>query len=322
MNLRKLLFLIVRIAVAVCILFYIFINIPFSDVLSVISASSLEFVVSAMIIYSILQIISGYRLKIIAHNQGLSINTFQAVEINLSKMFYGLFLPGGSFAGGTVRFLKLFDKQRNIPMSLAIITLDAFVAIITLCFVGSIMWVIHVPPKTELLLLIILLLLTGCIMMILILFQDKIVLLNKLKTRVLNFRYVPQKIKQIIDTLSEYKNVSLSLLATIITLSIITQLMGITVFYSLAMSLDIDISYVAIGWIRTVVAIAVMLPITISGIGVREGVFIFLLAQYGIGAENSLAFSIVIFVFTVLVPAVVSGILEGRKFLLKPLPNS
>jgi len=322
MNSKNLLLLISRIAIPACILYYIFINIPVSEVISVISTSTSGIVLPAMVIYTIIHIISGYRLKIVAFNQDISITTFQAVEINLSKIFYGLFLPGGSLTGGTVRFYKLFGKQRNISGSLAVITLDGVVSIITLCLVGSVMWTIHMPPDMEFFLFTILSILAACIILILILFQDKIKVLYKLKMKILRLWLLPQKFKQIINTLTEYKNVNLNIFITIIILSIITQLMGISVYYLFAHSLDIDLSFATIGWIRTLVVIATMLPVSISGIGVREGMFIYLLSQYGVSAEQSLALSFLVFVFTVLIMGLFSGLLEGRRFFLSPIKDN
>ncbi|MGH7799265.1 MAG: hypothetical protein ACREOW_01375 [Thermodesulfobacteriota bacterium] len=50
------------------------------------------------------------------------------------------------------------------------------------------------------------------------------------------------------------------------------------VYYILASSLDIDISFIAIGWIRGTVVMVTMIPIFLSGLGVREGSLILLLS--------------------------------------------
>ena len=140
--------------------------------------------------------------------------------------------------------------------------------------------------------------------------------------RILRIRFLPQKLKQVITTLTEYKNVGLNIFITVIMLSISTQLMGISIYYLFAHMLDIDLSFVIIGWIRTIVVVATMLPVTISGIGVREGMFIYILSQYGIGTEQSLALSFLVFVFTVLIGGLFSGLLEARRFVLRPLIDS
>jgi len=53
-------------------------------------------------------------------------------------------------------------------------------------------------------------------------------------------------------------------------------------------------------WIVALVALAQVLPITVAGLGVREGLFVFLLAQYGAPAETALALSLTVFSVTLL----------------------
>jgi glycosyltransferase 2 family protein len=60
-----------------------------------------------------------------------------------------------------------------------------------------------------------------------------------------------------------------------------------------------------------------MIPISISGLGVREGSLILLLKPYGIGNDDAVAFSFFIFTITVVMIGVIGGLFEGRRFLLK-----
>jgi hypothetical protein len=58
-----------------------------------------------------------------------------------------------------------------------------------------------------------------------------------------------------------------------------------------------------------------MIPISISGLGVREGALLFLLKPYGVWGEEALALSLIIFGITVLLIGAIGGLLEGRKLL-------
>lgn len=65
-----------------------------------------------------------------------------------------------------------------------------------------------------------------------------------------------------------------------------------------AMHLTID----PLDWmsLNAVVAIVQILPISIGGLGVREGTFVFLLAFYGVQASHALAFSLITFILIAL----------------------
>jgi len=79
-----------RLLIAICILYYIFSNFPISEVISIMTSSKIEYVLMGFVLHLVLHLFSGYRLKIIAENQDITITTFQAIEINISKTFYGI----------------------------------------------------------------------------------------------------------------------------------------------------------------------------------------------------------------------------------------
>ena len=69
------------------------------------------------------------------------------------------------------------------------------------------------------------------------------------------------------------------------------QLLGITSFYLLARAVPLDISFGNVGWIRTYVLLITTLPISILGLGVREGALIFMLQVYGVTPAAAVAYS-------------------------------
>ena len=67
-----------------------------------------------------------------------------------------------------------------------------------------------------------------------------------------------------------------------------------------ALSVDVHLSYLTIGWIRVVLQAVMMLPIAVSGIGVREGSLVLLLQEYAVPPSQAVTFSLVLFVSGVL----------------------
>ena len=60
------------------------------------------------------------------------------------------------------------------------------------------------------------------------------------------------------------------------------------------------------------------LPISIAGLGVREGVLVLLLASYGVSAPDALAYGLVAFAVSVLAPGLAGAIVEADRLLLRP----
>lgn len=72
-------------------------------------------------------------------------------------------------------------------------------------------------------------------------------------------------------------------------LSLLLQVNVITFYWALGLALGLPVSYADFYVIAPVAILVMMLPISINGIGVREGVFVLLLAQWGVQASDALA---------------------------------
>ena len=77
--------------------------------------------------------------------------------------------------------------------------------------------------------------------------------------------------------------------------SIIIQLLSILAVYILAKGISLDISFLSLLIFVPIIVLVSFLPISISGIGLREGAFIFLLGSTGVPAEKSMTLSIIWF---------------------------
>ncbi|MBN1760258.1 MAG: flippase-like domain-containing protein, partial [Chitinispirillaceae bacterium] len=75
-----------------------------------------------------------------------------------------------------------------------------------------------------------------------------------------------------------------------------------------ATDLDIVIAFTDWCWIYGLMSIAVLLPLSIGGIGIRDGSLIGLLSYMGISADRSLALSLLLFFFMFIVAVAGGGV--------------
>jgi uncharacterized protein (TIRG00374 family) len=78
----------------------------------------------------------------------------------------------------------------------------------------------------------------------------------------------------------------------ILILSFVTQILIVLENYILLAALRIDIPFIDMMYIIPLTFFATLLPITIAGLGVREGVFIFFLQRHNYAADDAVAFSL------------------------------
>src|SRR3989304_7001163 len=307
---KTVLFIGLRFFIAFAILYYLFSKIPLQNVLSTVVSAKVSHLIFAFILTIISYLIARYRLKCFTDRQGMSFSFYQVFEINLATVFYGLIFPGGNIAGCAIRFYKLSSQDKKIAEALASLALDRVTATIALCVVGIVFWLIHLPSHSDYIFFIMAIVLFGLTLVSLLLVVGK----NPVPvTKIIGLNdsyFVSTSIKKFVDTVKRFKEFSLDSIVFILSISIITQILGVIVYYLFALSLNIYISFLAIGWIRCSVVLITMIPITVSGIGLREGSLLLLLKTYGIGEEEALAFSLLIFAVTIVMIGLIGGVIE------------
>jgi hypothetical protein len=98
-----------------------------------------------------------------------------------------------------------------------------------------------------------------------------------------------------------------------VALTIAATLLGIVATWWLAVALQLPVPFVTLAWVRSVVMLLAMLPVTISGLGVREGALVALLAPYGVLGPDALALALLVFGVTVAAVGVVGGVVEAAR---------
>ncbi|MGH7799263.1 MAG: lysylphosphatidylglycerol synthase domain-containing protein [Thermodesulfobacteriota bacterium] len=94
---KRVLFIGLRFIVAFSILYYLFKQVPLSNVISSLASTKLTYLIFAYFITILSHLVNAYRLKLFTDKQGISLSSFQVFEINLATVFYGLFLARREF---------------------------------------------------------------------------------------------------------------------------------------------------------------------------------------------------------------------------------
>jgi uncharacterized protein (TIRG00374 family) len=310
---KKRLWVILRFAVAFVIILYLLSKISLSDVISSILTANLTYLLYAIVVNLLVWLIASYRLKFFSDLQGLNISTFQAFEINLSTVFYSLFLPGGNLAGGAIKFYKLSRKDNKMSGALVALALDRIFATIALCAVGLLFWVMSFPDNSGLFVLIMVSILTGLGGLCFLIFFDRDQRTIGKLLGFANWIYESPKLNYSVKNLSSLGKISFLSVALMIIISVISQLISVIIYYLILLSIDVNVPLVALGWIRSVVVLVTMIPISISGLGLRESSFIILLSAFGVNDNSAFAYSLIVFAIINIIPGMFGGLFEARK---------
>lgn len=101
-------------------------------------------------------------------------------------------------------------------------------------------------------------------------------------------------------------------LAISLLLGVLFQLAVVGIYYLLATDLSIDLAAADWMWVVGIASIAVLLPVSIAGIGLREGALIGCLAYLSVDGELAIALSIGVLAM-MLTSALVGGLIDLRQ---------
>ena len=99
-------------------------------------------------------------------------------------------------------------------------------------------------------------------------------------------------------------------------LSIAMQLLLVGNVYLMARAISVDLPFAVVAVVLALVVLITLLPISIAGLGVREGAFVVLLAPLGISATDATLLSVLVTSVLTLVslPCALAFFLPGRKW--------
>ncbi len=115
--------------------------------------------------------------------------------------------------------------------------------------------------------------------------------------------------RQTVTLLFHFRNVSLGSLSLFLTFSVWAHLLDILASFFLSQALHIHQPFVVYLLIMPIVYVMTTLPISLGGVGVREGVLTFFLVRVGVPTSDAVLLSLIIYGNRVLV-SLIGGILQ------------
>ena len=302
----------VKATVAAAVLALLFTQVDLGGVWQGMRRASVPWLIAAFVLVMGLQLAVADRLRRLVAAQGERLSTIEVFEINLATLFYGLFLPGGNFTGIAIRFYRLGAANRSMLNTAVALFLDRVVATVTLLLVGVGFWLIERPAGTAAALWAMLAAAAGLSVLLLAVFAPAGVPVLGTFQRGLR-RFGGAKLNRVADAMQSQWDLPRPTLALVFVLSTLSHLLGIAAYWAIARGMGLDLSFVTVGWLRSAMILATMIPVTPSGVGLREGAAVALFAGYGLAAEDAVAYSLIIFGVTVLSVGAVGGLLEARR---------
>lgn len=287
-----------KLLISVTLLSLVFRYVNFKDVSNLIFAYSPQVLVEVVILQFLALAVATLKWQVFLQEYSFK----KLFRFTLVGQFYSLILPGQLLAemAKAYRFSKGEEGRERLVASVAMDKITGIAGLLLVAVLGM------VCTKTELLGNWKIAIIATLVAVLALIFSFRFE-----PVRLLTVKYLPfhKTLAPFMDAYHEYAKDTALIFYTVF-LGALFQLLAVLITMILAHSLGIHISLFDWFWIFSLVSVAVFIPITIGGLGVREGIFVGLLGFFTIPPAEAVMLSFSIFILQVLA-GTVGGVLEA-----------
>ena len=256
----------------------------------------------------VLPFISTNRWKLFLKEVGVEESVFHLWKINWISLFQGIILP--STQGQD--FFRIYNIEKLHPQargkSGSTVLIERLMGLILLCVISLIAsLIIDIPNKKEII-VIILSITVFVIGVIWVLLSKRIyIFLSKKQSK-------KRWIMSVIDYVKNFHGAIVyfpynKIMVSTVLLILCFQISTVLSVYLLFKVYGVDLPLTTHLALYPIISILSMLPITISGLGVREGLFVAFYTSLGVQPDIAVSVSIMNYIILILLPALFGGMI-------------
>lgn len=273
---------VIKIIVSIGLLIFILTRLEWEKLIYEIKATNYFFLIPATLLYFIAILLSAYRWVIFLKLRGIQLSLLQALKFYLISIFAGNFLPSGGL--DIVRALYA-GRGSSVSVALAATFIDrlaGFYAILFYLILAAITLSMKAKTLLKLTIIGILLLLAFNLLLFTKQFYTWVNTIKRTRITIPIIKFL----NSIYDFRSEWP-----VILKMFPVSILIQLCFSLVPIVMSPGLNVKIPFLESILLLPIINFVIMIPITVSGLGLREGAFIILYGDL-IGREKSLLLSL------------------------------
>jgi len=271
-------------------LFIIVFKVNLTELYSTVQRIEIKYLIVFLIIFLLATPLNPFRWKYILKKMNIKINFINSYSMVFISMLIGLATPAKiGEIGGRISF---FLKQKNlINKAVSAITLEKIIDIIFLLFfaiIVSLFFINLLPFYFNLITIIILFIFLVIISLFL---KNKLTITKKFISFIIppkykNFHRYFNKIR------TNFKLINTQDYFVIFALSSLLWLITFFITYIFAKGVGINIPFIYFAMASAVATLSSLIPISVSGLGIRETVYIILFIPFNVSIEKIITFSL------------------------------
>lgn len=286
----------VRLAVSVLLLGFILYRVDYAGLTELLPTLSPLLFVAGIGLLLTDRVIMSYRWHILVKAKGFTIPFLDIVRMYFVSAFLGLFMPS-SVAPDFIRVYLATKYRFPLSDALSSVFLDRFIGFLTLaaiafCSAIAVLLFSQTVHISSWLVFFTLAPILVSLLLILTLQHD----IPSIQHSSSSNRWITKVWTVLSDfrvSITTYKR-HINSLITVSIWCIINHIIQILTTYTIAMALDIHTSFLYLCVIVPLVSFLTMVPISLAGLGIQEGAFIYFFSQMGVSSQGAFAIAVLI----------------------------
>lgn len=285
---------VLRLAFSLGLLSWLLARTELGTIWDVISRFSVEMILLLIAIYMLGVVISTLKWRLLVSGH----NFYLLFRLSLIGQFYSLVLPG-QIAGEAVKAYRLGKGHRDAETVAASVLLDKVTGLISLLLLALIgLYLSHLQVPRALLISVTLVL----FIILVIFFLGRIKYFIRIPQVIYGYlesrfhgphRFITQ-LRFFTEAWLAYLKQPWYLIGSVL-MGFCFQFVHILIILLIASKIGVSLALAEWLWVFALVSVAVLLPLTVGGIGVREGAFVAILGFLGVPSTSALVISLTIF---------------------------
>ncbi len=257
--------------------------------------------------------ITAYRWQTLLKTQNIRLSVLSLSSSTLIGQFFNNFLP--TSIGGDVYRAYDVTKKTGFPMSssVSVLVVERFSGIIaSAVFATAALFLGFTTIGGKSIVIPILIFLAISIIIFFLILNPNILGIRKLAKKIKFLEKILEKLRNVYNTFLTFRKYKW-ILIKVLFYSLTLQFAVIVNYWLASRALGINLDLTAFIFIVPVVSIIAMLPISLGGIGIREGSLVFMMVS--LGAQNAKAAMCSLLLFAMLL---IMGIIGGLIYAVRP----
>jgi len=286
-----------KLLVSLALLAFLFSRTDLQAIWALFRSLRLPLLLSSVALYLVAQIVSTLRWRCLLQAEQINLSTWRLYLLYLEGMFFNLMLPtiiGGDIVRG-YQIFRLTQQKESSLASILVERLSGYVALVMIACIALILGYSHLHDPVTVWLTVASA--AGIIGIIVGLLNDQLqILFFRLLNRTGLTRF-HEALQRFHGALRRYWKHRRALLQAI-GLSLILQSLVIMIFYLISRSLNLSVPLRYFFLFVPLISVVSMLPISVAGLGVREGSSVYFFAKVGLDSAGAISLSLLWFAVT------------------------